>query len=528
VPGEEAGVHGEEAGVHGEEAGVHGEEATPRRCAGWSAGVNNKPVPCRWRVYPLDLSTLQGVSLPAPDPAVPRRDYCARHTREVVPCPVDPSHNVSLAKLHRHVNVCPKLVRLRQTVASPGHVPRINFPPWDERDGEDTMSSARTPGTDHKALALGGRKLVIKTKGTGAGKGGGKVSALQAVLQSVDPAPMQRVVRLVEKAHRTLMEACGSSCALDAVQQLEPEVLMQARTRMEASVHKDRPEAGIRAERAGQRGGGTQRGRHAVQHVSMLGHMMREGMMPAPGAPGCSRSTFVELGCGRGYLSAMAGYAWQKDVHVVLVDREPARNKADKHLRENGSGVTRIRADIGHLWLPAVLPEDGVNGGGGGESGEPPRRPFVAASKHLCGAATDYALRCCVNASRAADMQGLAIAACCRHLCDFHSYANRPLMERLGFSENDFHVMSYMCAWPGSIKGGRQAGVTRDVEAEGPPAAGELMSHAEKLRIGNLAIQVIDLGRVLWLEEQGMRAKIVKFVHEEETAENRLLLALPA
>jgi len=101
-------------------------------------------------------------------------------------------------------------------------------------------------------------------------------------------------------------------------------------------------------------------------------------------------------------------------------------------------------------------------------------------------------------------------------------------MERLGFTPNDFQVMAHMCAWPGSIKGGRPAGETRDAEAEGPPAVGELMSQAEKVRVGLLATQVIDLGRVMWLQEQGLRAKVVKFVGDDDTTENHLLLALPA
>jgi len=547
-----------------------GEEDPPkrnnRRCADWDGASTYE---CRWRVYPMDAgfpadaAEARGLSPPQQE----SREYCARHTREVVACPVDPSHTVRLDKVHRHVHVCPALVQCRAARAFAGHVPGVNFPPHVETDegvrrGEEGPSpiDIRTPGTDHKAVAVGGRKLAIKNRQKiGMQAAGGisnrakKLSALQTLLQGLDPAPMQRVVRLVERAHEALLEACGSSCDFFSVQQLAPEALVQARKRLEAVVHQDMPSKGFQGERAGHGGGKTQRGRHAVQQVSILAHMIDEGMMPAPGGEeggarrGCN---FVELGCGMGYLSAMASYTWGKNVHVVLVDRESSKKKADKLCRDMAGGVTRVKTDIGHLWLPGVLSDGNTEGGNTGkleqvagsadttrtigtnsvkvEETNPENPSFVAASKHLCGAATDFALRCCVNARAAANLNGIAIATCCRHQCDFGAYANRAVMERLGFTPNDFQVMAHMCAWPGSIKGGRPAGETRDAEAEGPPAVGELMSQAEKVRVGLLATQVIDLGRVMWLQEQGLRAKVVKFVGDDDTTENHLLLALPA
>ena len=146
-----------------------------------------------------------------------------------------------------------------------------------------------------------------------------------------------------------------------------------------------------------------------------------------------------------------------------------------------------------------------------------PGAPWVAYGKHLCGAATDFALRCCSRAvatgssarpsspgqsSRAslagqaqaaasdgasataaqetpdrpnkvvadgssacpaaqgaehgavADtslpllepgrLQGLAIAVCCHHRCTWRQYVGKPMFERLGFSPEEFEVVSWM------------------------------------------------------------------------------------
>lgn len=41
-------------------------------------------------------------------------------------------------------------------------------------------------------------------------------------------------------------------------------------------------------------------------------------------------------------------------------------------------------------------------------------------------------------------LRGLAIATCCHHRCTWQHYVNQPLFERLGFSPEEFELISWM------------------------------------------------------------------------------------
>ena len=76
-------------------------------------------------------------------------------------------------------------------------------------------------------------------------------------------------------------------------------------------------------------------------------------------------------------------------------------------------GVTRLRVDIGDLDLGRALTQDSDMVSPRGTQG------VVGVSKHLCGAATDLTLRCVVGTLPRARFQGLMIALCCHHRCDW-------------------------------------------------------------------------------------------------------------
>ena len=110
--------------------------------------------------------------------------------------------------------------------------------------------------------------------------------------------------------------------------------------------------------------------------------------------------------------------------HIVLIDRSNFKGKADTALRNNDSGngvewrVTRIRADLGDVdcrQIPAVasLLNSGIAGN------------VIVCGKHLCGAATDLALRAAgrlVTEIQSDVVQThLCIALCCHHLCDWQT-----------------------------------------------------------------------------------------------------------
>ncbi|CAI5497809.1 unnamed protein product [Closterium sp. Naga37s-1] len=211
---------------------------------------------------------------------------------------------------------------------------------------------------------------------------------------------------------------------------------------------------------------------------------------------------YVELGAGRGYLTHMLCSCFLAR-HVVLVERRAYKFKADRALRKlPGVNLMRVRVDIADLQLAALPSLEG--------------RPLVAISKHLCGPATDLALRCCLNASQTSQpsqpgqlghqgqpseeshlnqgqqepsqqgqpsqerqqgtrLAGLAIATCCHHLCDWDSYVNPAFFTRLGFAPSDFAAVAWMSSWAllGEGKGATGGGEGATGGGEGATGGGE-------------------------------------------------------
>ncbi len=211
--------------------------------------------------------------------------------------------------------------------------------------------------------------------------------------------------------------------------------------------------------------------KHLLQNASLLRHMEEERLVV--GRDGGGASTVVEFGSGRGMLTfwlaraaaaARGGGDSNDQVHFVLVDRASHRHKFDNKLKEDGSvSVERIRADIGDLVLGKVPTV--VRRGAG--------VPLVGVSKHLCGGATDLALRCMAQLQAeeggAGRIGGIVIALCCHHRwvpksamfrkpkkdfqcclffrCTWDLFVGKPFLGRHSFSERDFCLLRGLTSW---------------------------------------------------------------------------------
>lgn len=195
----------------------------------------------------------------------------------------------------------------------------------------------------------------------------------------------------------------------------------------------------------------------------------------------------------------------------MLVDVQSCfKNKADRGLRR--LDVQRLRCDLKDF-LPAGVP------------GLEKEQPWVALGKHLCGAATDFALRCCtasavgrrsgeppaatqqeqqqgqqqerqqerVQGERAAalgqadddartgehGLRGAAIATCCHHRCAWQHYVGREVWAGLGLSPQDFEMASWMSGWAlcghelpqGAAPDGEGEALVAEAEGGAPPSA---------------------------------------------------------
>ena len=228
--------------------------------------------------------------------------------------------------------------------------------------------------------------------------------------------------------------------------------------------------------------------RHALQQASIIGNMIKEGLI---NFNELSETNFIEFGAGKGYLTCMLHDIVPRTKKFVLLDTGTFTKAADRSLRD--TFLRRVRMDvadfdvskIGYLW------NEGCN----------TEQKFVAYAKHLCGVATDYALRCCLhyskhrkchedskikaeyvkapmrslhfkdrnnqgtdictkyidkaealqdleqNVSSEVRNTGFAIATCCHHRCNYNEYVGKEILKDLGFSPYDSELICWMSGW---------------------------------------------------------------------------------
>ncbi|EEC07148.1 tRNA guanosine-2'-O-methyltransferase trm13, putative, partial [Ixodes scapularis] len=181
--------------------------------------------------------------------------------------------------------------------------------------------------------------------------------------------------------------------------------------------------------------------KHLRQKAALLGLAESRGLL---GEQAC----YVEFGAGRGRLSYwLAKILSGKGCRFLLVDRASSRHKFENKIRreeqENSSEIRRLQIDIEHLCLGNV---DLVKVHEG---------RLVGLCKHLCGEATDFAIRCLVettgktsdSGAATSALQGLLMAVCCHHRCRWASFVGRPFLEQVGVSERDFELLTCLAGW---------------------------------------------------------------------------------
>uniref|UniRef100_A0A8C5QG27 tRNA:m(4)X modification enzyme TRM13 n=1 Tax=Leptobrachium leishanense TaxID=445787 RepID=A0A8C5QG27_9ANUR len=301
---------------------------------------------------------------------------------------------------------------------------------------------------------------------------------------------------------------------------------------------------------------GESASKHLKQQASILGHLESLGLL------GGSRC-YVEFGAGRGKLSHWVDIATQdaENVLFLLVERASTRFKVDGKQRK--STFERLHIDIQHLCLdhvPSLVQK---------------QRSVIGIGKHLCGAGTDLALRCLMQASspmvgepdckrprmdpalESSDLThkgnsvpdeqnkvaGIVIALCCHHRCDWQHYVGKEFFRNLGLGQREFNFFQRMSSW--ATCGLRKLPVTSHVENESgtdfeehneaaqkipvcnSEAIQRLLTVEERENLGHLCKLLIDHGRLDYLKKMGFKPTLQYYTDPEVSLENILLTALP-
>ncbi|CAB3246955.1 unnamed protein product [Arctia plantaginis] len=273
--------------------------------------------------------------------------------------------------------------------------------------------------------------------------------------------------------------------------------------------------------------------RHLRQVSSLLWLVEREGLVG-------DHTCYVELGAGKGHVSYYACNAWcagEEGSSALLVDRASLRHKRDNKLRTRTA--QRLRADLAHLALGHVPAASAC-------------RALVGLAKHLCGVATDYALRCMTSESAVRKARGLVLATCCHHRCQQQAYVANEHLQKLGISGDDLNVMLGIVSWAtcgdGRSRQYREKSNlpkdpnqaidisesnngeehSRDETNEEDQAGGHdrlVLGQEYREKVGRRAKQLLDWGRVLYLRDCGFDARLCYFVPTTVSPENVCIVA---
>ncbi|KAH9691941.1 tRNA:m(4)X modification enzyme [Citrus sinensis] len=249
--------------------------------------------------------------------------------------------------------------------------------------------------------------------------------------------------------------------------------------------------------------------KHVTQQASILGNLEEFGVLK--NSVGVNQDdekatpAVVEFGAGRGYLTQMLADCY-------------GTKRADRSLRQKESlTIERLRIDIEDLDLSAVESLRNV--------------PYLAIGKHLCGPATDLALRCCLMEQYTQDNV--------EHCSSNNYIRDKKYMLNLGITKEEFHAISWFTSWAVDADHGLDhldftdsrmhlESIEKELGSGLPVGVEDIvrnMKAVERAVLGFMCKQIIDAGRLMWMKEQGLEAKLVKYVPSSISPENHLLIA---
>lgn len=277
---------------------------------------------------------------------------------------------------------------------------------------------------------------------------------------------------------------------------------------------------------------GAETRKHLLQTSAILGYLERYRLLN-------DHTSYVEYGAGKGQVAYWLAQAITNcpNSNVLLIDRASLRHKKDNKLDETYA-VHRIRADISDFDMNKFdLLQKAKN--------------IVGMGKHLCGAATDFAIRCILNGNSGGTGDDTAnvkplktdafiVALCCHHRCDWQPFVGKEFFIRHKISRREFAIITKMVGW--AICGtGMSRERRKEIEARQKVLTDEQKVTADggglfkdinrvmrdkRREIGRKCKRLIDFARIEFLEANGYRCSLKSYVSSDVTLENICLVAM--
>ena len=389
-----------------------------------------------------------------------------------VRCPLDPKHTVDKSKLRKHLKIC----NSRDPIELVHFKKFCNTVPLNDQNEEDS-NMEQTSETS--------------------GSGSEKAAAPEAA----------EVFAVVEKLRRNL------ESLMKSVDDIQTQFLQHPK------VFLDDKERDLESKK------GKEAFRHVSQISSLLQKVENEGYFED-----VNKTVLIEMGAGRGQLSYWASLVCDQKLPVLLVDNANIKNKFDHHHKYDAPDLyQRINMDIAHLDLSQV---PFLNS----EAFTSEKKKYLMMTKHLCGAATDFAITCAVNfASKTGKpVPDILLSFCCHHRCCWKSYVGKQFFLDNGLNRRDFEVMCRISAWyTCGDKWHSKNDVIEESRTDLPEVETEQtkpemvlkFEKEEKELIGKQCKFLINYGRMKYLESLNMKCEMFYYADVSITLENVALMA---
>ncbi|XP_048522983.1 tRNA:m(4)X modification enzyme TRM13 homolog isoform X2 [Dendroctonus ponderosae] len=247
--------------------------------------------------------------------------------------------------------------------------------------------------------------------------------------------------------------------------------------------------------------------KHFKQASSILGLMKENGLFR-------DKTCYIEFGAGRGQLSCWIAEATEslEKCQLLLVERASPKHKRDNKLAKTSDRIQRIRADIADLVLDKLNFIE-------------KSQHVVGVTKHLCGAATDLTIRCLTNPEVNKDKIDAAVLTfCCHHRCLWTSYTGKTFLQENDLSIDDFNIICGLSSW--ATCGSGYSREFREKHKHENYQDNIDMETDEREIIGQRCKNVLNWGRLRYLEANNFKCSLHYYVDKDITLENVCIVAL--